>query len=107
MISQISSQRCRAGSGCGQTQAGTAETDSSWTELMLAGAFAEPPYGEDGGLRLLPAGHHLVVQVDHFQALRVAITCSSVYGGNDRALTEIIWMFTLPRPARRRNSLAS
>jgi hypothetical protein len=45
MISQISSQRSRAGSGCGETHAGTAETDSSRTELMLAGTFAEPPYG--------------------------------------------------------------
>src|SRR6516225_3537622 len=63
-ISQISSWRSRSGSGCGETQAGTAETDSSGTERMLAGAFAERPYREDDGLRLLPADHRLVMHVD-------------------------------------------
>ena len=39
-----------------------------------------------------------------FQALPVAITFSSVYGGNDGTLTEVLWMFTLPRLAGRRNN---
>ena len=39
MISQICSRRSRSDSGCAETQTGTAETDSSWTERMLTGSF--------------------------------------------------------------------
>src|SRR5215475_1500234 len=67
MISQICSRRSRSDSGGGETQAGTAGTDSSSTERMLAGAFAERRYREDDGFRCRPAGlpadHRLVVQV--------------------------------------------
>jgi len=31
-------------------------------------------------------------------------TLSSVYGGNDATLTEVLWIFTLPRPARQRDN---
>src|SRR6516225_9921375 len=48
MISQISSRCSRSGSGCGETQAGAAGTDSLRAERMLTSAFAE----------------HLVVQVN-------------------------------------------